>query len=47
MNLQTKYKLLKATTKVIGALSIPWGTLSAFALEMDVSPSVWSPYVPR
>ena len=30
MNLQTKYKLLKATTIVIGALSIPWGTFIGF-----------------
>jgi hypothetical protein len=30
MNLQTKYKLLKASTIVIGALSIPWGTFIGF-----------------
>ena len=30
MNLQIKYKLLKATTIVIGALSIPWGTFIGF-----------------
>ncbi len=30
MNLQTKYKLLKATTIVVGALSIPWGTFIGF-----------------
>ncbi|MBI4187958.1 MAG: hypothetical protein HY529_02005 [Chloroflexi bacterium] len=30
MNLQTKYKMLKATTVVIGALSIPWGTFIGF-----------------
>ncbi len=30
MNLQTKYKLLKATTITIGALSIPWGTFIGF-----------------
>ncbi len=30
MNLQTKYKLLKATTIAIGALSIPWGTYIGF-----------------
>jgi hypothetical protein len=30
MNLQLKYKLLKATTIVIGALSIPWGTFIGF-----------------
>ena len=26
MNLRTKYRMLKAITVVIGALSIPWGT---------------------
>ena len=31
MNLQTKYKLLKATTIVIGALNIPWGTFIGFS----------------
>ena len=30
MNLQAKYKLLKATTIAIGALSIPWGTFIGF-----------------
>jgi len=30
MNLRTKYKMLKATTIVIGALSIPWGTFIGF-----------------
>jgi hypothetical protein len=30
MNLLTKYKLLKATTILIGALSIPWGTFIGF-----------------
>jgi hypothetical protein len=30
MNLRTKYKILKATTIVIGALSIPWGTFIGF-----------------
>jgi hypothetical protein len=30
MNLQTKYKLLKATTITVGALSIPWGTFIGF-----------------
>lgn len=30
MNLLTKYKLLKATTIMIGALSIPWGTFIGF-----------------
>jgi hypothetical protein len=30
MNLQTKYKILKATTIVIGALNIPWGTYIGF-----------------
>jgi hypothetical protein len=30
MNLLTKYKLLKATTIVIGALSIAWGTFIGF-----------------
>ena len=30
MNLQTKYKVLKATTIVIGALNIPWGTFIGF-----------------
>jgi len=30
MNLQAKYKLLKAITIVIGALSIPWGTFIGF-----------------
>jgi hypothetical protein len=30
MSLQTKYKMLKATTIVIGALSIPWGTFIGF-----------------
>jgi hypothetical protein len=30
MNLRTKYKMLKATTIVIGALSIPWGTFIGY-----------------
>jgi hypothetical protein len=30
MNLRTKYKMLKATTIVVGALSIPWGTFIGF-----------------
>ena len=30
MNLQTKYKMLKTTTIVTGALSIPWGTFTGF-----------------
>jgi hypothetical protein len=30
MNLRTKYKILKATTIVIGALGIPWGTFIGF-----------------
>ena len=30
MNLRTKYKMLKATTILIGALSIPWGTFIGF-----------------
>jgi hypothetical protein len=30
MNLQAKYRLLKATTIAIGALSIPWGTFIGF-----------------
>jgi len=30
MNLHTKYKMLKAMTIVIGALSIPWGTFIGF-----------------
>ena len=30
MNPQTKYKLLKATTITVGALSIPWGTFIGF-----------------
>jgi hypothetical protein len=30
MNLRTKYKLLKATTIVVGALSIPWGTFIGY-----------------
>jgi hypothetical protein len=30
MNLRTKYRILKATTIVIGALSIPWGTFIGF-----------------
>ncbi len=30
MNLRTKYKILKATTILIGALSIPWGTFIGF-----------------
>lgn len=30
MNLQTKYRLLKATTITVGALSIPWGTYIGF-----------------
>jgi hypothetical protein len=30
MNLRTKYKMLKALTIVIGALSIPWGTFIGF-----------------
>jgi hypothetical protein len=31
MSLRTKYRLLKATTIVIGALSIPWGTFIGFS----------------
>jgi hypothetical protein len=31
MNLRTKYRLLKATTIAIGALSIPWGTFIGFS----------------
>ena len=30
MNLRTKYRILKATTILIGALSIPWGTFIGF-----------------
>jgi hypothetical protein len=30
MNLRMKYKMLKATTIAIGALSIPWGTFIGF-----------------
>jgi hypothetical protein len=30
MNLRTKYRILKATTIVIGALSIPWSTFIGF-----------------
>jgi hypothetical protein len=30
MNLRTKYRMLKATTILIGALSIPWGTFIGF-----------------
>ncbi len=30
MSLQTKYKMLKATTIIIGALSIPWSTFIGF-----------------
>jgi hypothetical protein len=30
MNLLTKYKILKATTVLVGALSIPWGTFIGF-----------------
>jgi hypothetical protein len=30
MNLRTKYRILKATTIMIGALSIPWGTFTGF-----------------
>jgi hypothetical protein len=30
MNLRTKYKILKATTILIGALSIPWGTFIGY-----------------
>jgi hypothetical protein len=30
MNLRNKYKMLKATTILIGALSIPWGTYIGF-----------------
>ncbi len=30
MTLQTKYKILKATTIAIGALSIPWGTFIGY-----------------
>ncbi len=30
MNLQNKYKILKTTTIVTGALSIPWGTFTGF-----------------
>jgi hypothetical protein len=30
MNLQTKYRLLKAITIALGALSIPWGTFIGF-----------------
>jgi hypothetical protein len=30
MNLRTKYKILKATTIAIGALSIPWGTFIGY-----------------
>jgi hypothetical protein len=30
MNLRAKYRLLKATTVALGALSIPWGTFIGF-----------------
>lgn len=30
MKIQTKYKLLKGTTIMLGALSIPWGTFTGF-----------------
>jgi hypothetical protein len=30
MNLHTKYRMLKATTILIGALSIPWSTFIGF-----------------
>jgi hypothetical protein len=30
MNLQNKYRILKAITIAIGALSIPWGTFIGF-----------------
>ncbi|MBI4285919.1 MAG: hypothetical protein HY670_08510 [Chloroflexi bacterium] len=30
MSLRTKYRILKATTITIGALSIPWGTFIGF-----------------
>ena len=30
MSLRTKYKMLKATTIAIGALSIPWGTFIGY-----------------
>jgi hypothetical protein len=30
MNLQAKYRILKATTVALGALSIPWGTFIGF-----------------
>ena len=30
MNIQTKYKLLKAITIALGALNIPWGTFIGF-----------------
>ena len=30
MNLRNKYRILKATTVVIGALSIPWGTFIGY-----------------
>jgi hypothetical protein len=30
MNLRNKYRILKATTIAIGALSIPWGTYIGF-----------------
>ena len=30
MNLRTKYRILKATTILIGALSIPWSTFIGF-----------------
>ena len=31
MNLRTKYRMLKATTIAIGALSIPWGTFIGYS----------------
>jgi hypothetical protein len=31
MNLRTKYRVLKATTIAIGALSIPWGTFIGYS----------------
>ena len=30
MNLRAKYRILKATTVALGALSIPWGTFIGF-----------------
>ena len=57
MNLQTKYKILKATTIVIGALSIPWGTFIGFcfgegrystglvALSLQVAVSLTDGYI--